>query len=95
MAEEWVAKRVVARGAVQGVFFRASTRERAQEHGVVGWVRNDPEGTVTAHLEGPGDAVEAVIDWIRSGGPPAARLTGVDTSDADAERPDRFAVRSG
>ena len=88
-----MATRVVVRGNVQGVFFRASTRDLAQEHDVTGWVRNDPEGTVTAHLEGSGDGVEEVLSWVRSGGPPRARVEGVDTSTVEDEGHTEFRVR--
>lgn len=88
-----VAKRVVVSGEVQGVFFRASTRRCASEHGVAGWVRNDPEGTVTAHLEGDQDGIDEVLGWIRAGGPPAARVDDVDVADADEVGADEFRVR--
>jgi acylphosphatase len=45
-------RRVVARGQVQGVFFRETTKQRALAAGVSGWVRNRPDGTVEAVLEG-------------------------------------------
>lgn len=70
--ERIVARRIVVHGRVQGVFFRAATRRIAQHHGISGWVRNRPEGTVEAWLEGPPDAVEAVEAWITTGGPPSA-----------------------
>ena len=44
---------VVVTGRVQGVFFRAAMREQADRLGVTGWVRNEPDGSVRAHLEGP------------------------------------------
>lgn len=71
-ADRVVACRIVVHGRVQGVFFRAATRRTAQHHGVSGWVRNRPEGTVEAWLEGSPDAVEAVEAWIATGGPPSA-----------------------
>lgn len=86
-----MAVRVVVHGRVQGVFFRASTRDLARRSGVTGWVRNDPAGTVTAHLEG--DDVAAVLDWMRAGGPDAARVTEVDVTEVDDEGHDRFVVR--
>ena len=52
--------RITVHGHVQGVWFRASTRDAAGEHGVTGWVRNDPAGTVTADPgPGPWDALRA------------------------------------
>ena len=76
-----VAHHLVVTGRVQGVFFRASTRDRAREAGVAGWVRNTPDGRVEAHLEGPAAAVEQVESWIRSGGPRDAVVDHVEVED--------------
>ena len=62
-----VARRVVISGHVQGVFFRDGMRRQAIRRGVGGWVRNCPDGTVQAHLEGAPDAVAALVLWCRSG----------------------------
>lgn len=88
-----MARRVIAHGYVQGVFFRAAMTDLAREHGVAGWVRNDPGGTVTAHLEGTAEGVQAVIDWIRGGGPEAARVDAVDELDVLDEGLSSFSVR--
>lgn len=88
-----MARRIIAHGHVQGVFFRASTTDLAREHGVTGWVRNDPGGTVTAHLEGPDAAVEQVVAWIRSGGPEAARVEHVEELEVPDEDHPTFTVR--
>lgn len=93
MSGRTIALRVVVRGEVQGVFFRDSTRRQARRHGVVGWVRNDPEGTVTAHLEGPDEAVEAVLAWVRAGGPPAAQVADVAVEEVELEDLEGFAIR--
>lgn len=84
---------VRATGRVQGVFFRASTRDLARKRGVCGWVRNDRDGAVTAHLEGPPDAVAAVVAWIEAGGPPHAAVEDVTTRLADAEGHANFTIR--
>ena len=57
----------VVSGRVQGVGFRATARSRARSLGVGGWVRNNPDGTVEAELEGPGDRVESLVDWFGRG----------------------------
>ena len=88
-----MATRVLVDGRVQGVFFRASTRDLAQRLGVDGWVRNDPGGTVTAHLQGDDDAVEHLLAWIRGGGPDQARVTSVETDEVPDEDLDGFRVR--
>jgi acylphosphatase len=61
-------------GRVQGVWFRASTRETARELGLSGWVRNLPTGEVEAVFEGPKDLVEEALSWCRRG-PPGARVS--------------------
>jgi acylphosphatase len=68
--------RVVIRGIVQGVLFRASMSEVARRNGVAGWVRNRVDGSVEAHIEGDEDAVRRVIEWARHG-PPRARVDSV------------------
>lgn len=88
-----VAVDVVVQGRVQGVWFRASTREVAERHGVTGWVRNEPGGTVRAHLEGFPSDVEAVLGWMRDGGPPRAQVTAVEASSGDVEGVRGFRVR--
>jgi acylphosphatase len=79
-------------GRVQGVFFRAWSREQADELGVKGWIRNRPDGHVEAHVEGEESAVEAMIERLR-GGPPAAQVEHVRTWDADVCDFDDFEVR--
>ena len=54
-------------GMVQGVFFRASTRDRARSYGVKGWVKNCEDGGVEAVFEGEKDAVDKVVNWCRKG----------------------------
>lgn len=54
-------------GHVQGVFYRASLKQQADLRQVRGWVRNLPDGSVAAVLQGSRDAVEAVIAWARVG----------------------------
>lgn len=68
-----IARRVRVFGRVQGVFFRAFTRDAAESLGVRGWVRNLPDGSVEALLEGEGPAVERMIERLREG-PPASRV---------------------
>jgi len=58
-------------GRVQGVFYRANTRDTARELGLDGWVRNLDDGRVEAVFEGPRDAVESMIEWCHEGSPSA------------------------
>ena len=64
---------LIVRGGVQGVFFRACTRDEAERLGVTGWVRNRPEGTVEVLLEGVEEEVDRIVEWCRQG-PPIARV---------------------
>ena len=70
-------RRVVIHGRVQGVFFRGSTVERAQEVGVNGWVRNRPDGTVEAVFEGSAAQVAEMVHYCREG-PPWARVERIE-----------------
>jgi acylphosphatase len=85
-------RRVVVHGNVQGVFFRDSTRQRAESRGVAGWVRNRPDGTVEAVFEGDPDAVEALVEFARSG-PSHADVDHVDVRDEQPEGLSGFDVR--
>jgi acylphosphatase len=74
---DWVAWRCYVAGRVQGVFYRASTRSRAEALGVTGHARNLPDGRVEVLACGPPQAVEALCAWLWEG-PPAAHVTAVD-----------------
>jgi acylphosphatase len=71
------ARRVTLRGEVQGVAFRYHCEQEARRLGVRGWVRNEPDGSVTAYLEGRHDSVEELLDWCREG-PSDARVYSLD-----------------
>ena len=58
---------IICKGRVQGVFFRASTKEKADEMNLVGWVRNETNGDVFVHVEGEEPDVDALIAWCRIG----------------------------
>jgi acylphosphatase len=77
---------------VQGVFFRDSTRRRAHQHGVAGWVRNNWDGTVEAVFEGDADAVERLVSFCREG-PRGAQVERVDVVDEEPEGLAGFDVR--
>jgi acylphosphatase len=62
---------VFVAGHVQGVYYRASTRDAAREHDLDGWVRNLDDGRVEAVFEGPRATVEELVEWCRTGSPAA------------------------
>ena len=78
-------------GRVQGVAFRWEAQHAAQKLGVTGWVRNEPDGSVTAHVEGEPDAVNDMVAWLRAG-PPASRVTQVAVRDAAPTGADSFEI---
>lgn len=87
-------RRCLVSGRVQGVFFRASTQQKAKELGVTGHARNLPDGRVEVLAVGDGTAVQALTDWLRVG-PPAARVDGVEIvalESAGSAVPERFDV---
>ena len=69
--------RLVIRGRVQGVSYRASAAEAAQALKLNGWVRNLRGGEVELTAEGERKILDQLIDWCRRG-PPAARVDAVD-----------------
>jgi acylphosphatase len=70
---------VLVSGKVQGVFFRSSTKDVAEELGISGWVRNLDDGRVEAVFEGEKEEVDKMVEWCRNG-PEYARVTGVEVS---------------
>jgi acylphosphatase len=82
----------VVSGRVQGVFFRDTTRQRAEAAGVAGWVRNTPEGSVEAVFEGDEQAVEQLVEFCRRG-PSRAEVAAVDVTEEEPEGLSGFEVR--
>jgi acylphosphatase len=70
-------------GKVQGVWFRASTRDRASGLGLVGYAANRPDGSVEVVACGDATALDALADWLWQG-PPLARVERVESEDAPA-----------
>ncbi len=85
-------RRVVVHGLVQGVFFRDTVRRHAQSHGVAGWVRNNPDGTVEAVFEGEPEAVERLVAFVHEG-PSGAIVERVDVIDEAGEGLSGFSIR--
>jgi acylphosphatase len=92
VGEQAIRRRVKVQGRVQGVFFRDSARERANAHGVTGWARNMPDGSVEAVLEGEPEAVERVVRFLQTG-PPHAHVERVDVDEEEPEGLSGFSIR--
>ena len=84
--------RVVVSGRVQGVFFRAETRNRARSLGLAGWVRNNADGNVEAVFEGDRDRVESMVEWCRRG-PRGAAVADLDVSWERPKGEETFSIR--
>jgi acylphosphatase len=77
---------------VQGVFFRDSTRREAERRGVAGFASNLFDGSVECVFEGPAEAVDAMVEFVRRG-PGHASVDRVDLSDEPPEGLSGFSVR--
>lgn len=86
-----ITKRCLVSGRVQGVFFRASTRNEAESLGVHGWASNLSDGRVEVVAHGSEAAVTALCDWLREG-PPAARVDDVSCEETDTRVESGFRI---
>jgi acylphosphatase len=82
----WIARRCLVTGRVQGVFYRASTRQRARELGVTGYARNLADGRVEVLACGNAAAVQALCDWLWQGSP-SSHVTSVEVEVLEAGAP--------
>ena len=78
-------------GEVQGVSFRGYAARKAVELELVGWVRNEPDGSVLARFEGPAEAVDAMVTWCREGSP-SAEVDRLDVRDVPTTGASEFSV---
>ena len=85
------AARIIVRGKVQGVWFRASAQQAANNLGLAGWVRNCSDGSVEIHAEGDKPGVEQFISWCRRG-PALAEVSSVDLEWVATESMAVFAI---
>ncbi|XP_053366001.1 acylphosphatase-1-like [Clarias gariepinus] len=67
-------------GTVQGVFFRKYTQSEGKKLGLVGWVKNTPDGTVEGQLQGPASKVRQMQEWLQTTGSPQSRIVKADFS---------------
>ena len=87
-----IRRHVVVKGDVQGVFFRDSTRDRAQSRGVAGWASNRPDGAVEVVFEGEPDEVESMLRFVKEG-PRRAEVRDVEVTEEEPEGLQGFEVR--
>lgn len=85
-------RRILIHGRVQGVFFRATARDVAEELGVNGWIRNTEEGDVEAVVSGGTHQLERFIAWCRQG-PPRAVVSKVEIEERDDQQFSGFEVK--
>ena len=78
-------------GEVQGVSFRGYAAQEAVRLELVGWVRNEPDGTVLAHYEGDDEAVAEMLKWCREGSP-SADVHHVEVRDVESSNDSSFEV---
>ena len=86
------ARRFIVSGRVQGVGFRYFVQRHAQALGLAGWVRNLPDGRVEAFIEGPAAELEQIEALLRQG-PAAARVEGIEVSEAAPSLAADFVIR--
>jgi acylphosphatase len=83
---------LLIKGKVQGVFYRASAKEKAQALGLKGWIRNTKDGDVECVASGDEKATGQFIEWCKMG-PAKASVTSVDVKPVDDEEFDGFQIR--
>jgi len=84
---------IIVHGQVQGVWFRAGTKEKAGDLGILGWVKNSPAGTVEIHAEGEKSQLDNFIVWCHKG-TPAANVTSVNFTSTSLQNFTSFEIRS-
>lgn len=89
-----ICKQIIITGRVQGVYFRASARDKAISLGITGTVRNLPDGSVEVMACGTADQVEQMIAWCHEG-PRGARVEEVKAADRQEEKFDGFRIVRG
>jgi acylphosphatase len=86
-----IARRCYVSGLVQGVFYRASTRQKAAELGIAGYATNLPDGRVEVLIVAEPAAAHTLIEWLRRG-PAAAKVKDVEVHELDLEKLEKVPV---
>jgi acylphosphatase len=89
MKQRW---KLLVTGKVQGVFYRNSAKQKADELGLSGWVRNEADGAVYIEVEGEGSVLEQFVVWCRRG-PSRAVVDHVTIEHALPEHNSGFEIR--
>lgn len=84
--------RIIVSGKVQGVFYRASARDKARELGIKGFARNEPDGTVYIEAEGEKSVLDQFVDWCKKG-PKNALVTRITVSEEVPQGHTNFEIR--
>lgn len=88
-----ICKHFFISGRVQGVFYRDSTKTKARELGVTGWVRNVQDGRVEAVVCGDDSQIDLLAEWLWQG-PPAAKVEKIESEQIEWEEHQEFKTRS-
>ena len=83
---------IKVKGKVQGVFYRASTKDKAMELGVRGFVKNMPDGSVYLEAEGETEALEQLVEWCQKG-PDKAIVEEVSREEGEIKNFEGFKVK--
>lgn len=86
------ALRIIVSGKVQGVFFRASAKEKADELSINGFVQNLPDGRLHIEAEGTEENLKKFVDWCHQG-PPRSKVTHVNLQEGSAKNFERFEIK--
>jgi acylphosphatase len=82
---------IIVTGKVQGVFFRASAKEAADQLNINGFAQNMPNGSVHIEAEGAEEKLKQFVDWCHKG-PPRAQGTRVYVQEGDVKNFERFKI---
>ena len=84
--------KIIVTGKVQGVYFRASAKQKALNLGVKGFVRNEADGSVLLEIEGEQAAVNSMANWCKNG-PGLARITNYEITEEVAKNYVSFDIK--
>ena len=85
---------LIIKGKVQGVFYRATAKNLAEEIGLCGWIKNIAEGNVEAAVTGTEMQLQHFIKWCKIG-PSGSKVVEVIVTDVGEEQFDKFRIRKG